>query len=441
MVYFRSVRQAPSGDAARFLPLSELAVDFLLRMPTRIVFALALTLPPSTMHAASYKLIQNFVCGANSECYPSGPLVLDQGGNLYGSAEGGGVNNYGNVFELSPNPDGTWYQTLLHSFDFHADGDGPRFGVVRDGQGDLFGTTLQAGGPRDLGTVYELTPDGSNWDLGLLYDGSANAAVILSKAGDVYGPIGEGVYLGGAIAELSPSPNGWTYTDLYSFCAQPPQCPDGQTPFSPLAFDARGSLYGTTLYGGNKPFCTVDTMGCGTAFQLSPNRDGPWTFHLMHAFAASADDGETPVGSLVVDRTGSLYGTTSYGGPNHNGTIFKLTPSAVGRNWVETELYTFPDCSGDGCQPYTGLVADKAGNLYGAAGGGNHTCLDGSACGVLFSLSPRRDGSWKYAVLYKFSGPDGDDPNQITIAPDGTIYGTTLYGGQNNQGVAFQITP
>jgi len=180
-------------------------------------------------------------------------------------------------------------------------------------------------------------------------------------------------------------------------------------------------------------------MGCGTAFQLSPNRDGSWTFHLMHTFAAFAGDGQTPAGSLVVDRNGSVYGTTSLGGPKLGGTIFKLTPSALGRNWVETELYTFADCT-QGCQPSVGLVSDKAGNLYGAAGGGNLSCF-GFACGVIFRLSPQRNGNWTYSVLHKFSGPDGNDPNKITIAPDGTIYGTTVFGGQNNIGVAFEITP
>lgn len=198
----------------------------------RIVFLLVVTLALSsvTQAASNFKIIQYFACGANGGCYPSGPLLPDQSGNLYGSAEGGGADSYGVVFNLSPNPDGTWVQNVLYSFDFHLDGEGPRFGVARNGQGDLFGTTLQAGGPLDLGTVYELTPDGGNWDVGVLYDGSANAGLIVDKVGNVYGPIGGGLYQTGAIAELTPSPNGWTYTVLYSFCAQPPQCPDGQTP-------------------------------------------------------------------------------------------------------------------------------------------------------------------------------------------------------------------
>jgi uncharacterized repeat protein (TIGR03803 family) len=172
---------------------------------------------------------------------------------------------------------------------------------------------------------------------------------------------------------------------------------------------------------------------------LRPGHDGTWTYHLLHAFAAFATDGQSPAGSLVADRKGNVYGATVYGGPNVGGTIYRLTPSTVGRNWKESALYTFADCA-QGCQPYAGLTADKNGNLYGIAGGGNMSC-GGFACGVVFRLTQHDDGTWKYAVIHKFSGPDGMFPNPVTVGPDGNVYGTTQAGGQYNLGVAFEITP
>ena len=400
---------------------------------------LALGCAPFAYAAPSYKVIQNFVCGVNSSCFPSGPMVFDKNDNVYGSATQGGAEGDGTVFELVPNPDGTWSQMILHSFDFRNEGESPRFGVVFDPAGNLYGTTW-VGGPLDLGTVFELVPEHGSWSLALPYDKSSGGGVVTDRNGNIYGAIGPGNYKAGAVGELSPGPNGWTYAAQYSFCAQP-NCADGDTPASPLTFDAVGNLYGTTTYGGNEQqLCTADTIGCGVAFQLSPNRDGTWTYHLMHAFAAFSGDGQTPSGPLVMDRSGSIYGTTLNGGPTGGGTVFKLTPSTLGRGWKETVLYTFPNCS-SGCSPLHGLAIDQAGNLYGAAGGGNMLCLGGTYCGVVFELSPQKGNQWTYTVVHKFNGTDGWGSDTPTVGPDGNIYGVTLYGGQNNQGVAYEITP
>jgi len=416
-------------------------MSFRVKVGFRALQALVLALGcvPFTYAAPSYRVIQDFVCGVNTSCFPSGPMVLDQDGNLYGSAEGGGVENYGTVFKLSHNPDDTWSQTVLHSFDFTNDGEYPRFGVVFDSLGNLYGTTSFRGGPLDLGTVFELMSQDGGWTIGLLDDSGAGGAVAADRAGNIYGAIGAGNYKAGAVGELSPSPNGWIYDALYSFCSQQ-NCADGNYPWSPIIFDTVGNLYGTTQYGGNTNLCTADQGGCGVAFQLSPNRDGIWTYHLMHAFAAFSGDGQTPSGPLVVDRNGSIYGTTLNGGPTGGGTVFKLTPSTLGRGWRETILYTFPHCS-SGCSPLHGLAIDQTGNLYGAAGGGDMLCLGGSYCGVVFELSPQKGNQWTYTVVHKFNGTDGWGSDTPTVGPDGNVYGVTLYGGQNNQGVAYQITP
>ncbi len=401
---------------------------------TVVLFAFASTASSAT----TFKIIQTFECTASTGCGPTGALTFDQSGNLYGSAQGGGIYNYGAVFEMSPNPDGTWGQTLLYSFDFHKNGESPRFGVAFDGAGNLFGTTFPYGGPQDLGTVFELTPAGGAWTFALLNNYAADGALLTDRSGNVYGPIGPGSHNGGAVVELSPNAGGWTFTELYNFCAQP-NCTDGSFPAGPFVFDSRGNLYSTTLYGGNKlPYC-ADPQGCGVAFELTPNRDGTWTYHFIHAFAAFANDAQSALGALLVDRNGSLYGTAPFGGPYDNGMVFKFTPSSVGTGWKESAIYTFPDCS-QGCSPYYGVAMDKAVNLYGVIGGGAPAC-GGSECGIVYELSPQQNGKWKYTKLHEFSGTDGEFPNPLTVGPDGNIYGTTEHGGQYNLGVAFEITP
>jgi uncharacterized repeat protein (TIGR03803 family) len=400
-----------------------------------LVFGLLLV---STAQAATtYTVLHHFGSGQDGAS-PLATLTPDAFGNFYGTTGVGGADRLGTVFELIPSPGGTWTQTIIHSFT-HNDGDGPEAGVVFDSQGNLYGATT-GGGPTDLGTVYQLSPDGQVWTLTIVYEYGALVDVTLDGAGKLYAPTGTGAYDNGAVGELSPSPSGWTYNALYSFCAQP-NCSDGSTPSATFVFDARGNLYGTTLYGGNRPpTCKVDSEGCGVVFELTPNRDGTWSYHLIHAFASFANDAEVALGSLLVDRNGSLYGTAPLGGSNYNsGMVFKFTPSTTGTAWKESAVYTFPDCT-QGCGPYNGVVSDKAGNLYGTTAGGTPAC-GGFSCGIVYRLSPQRNGKWKYTKLHEFSGPDGMFPNPVIVGPDGNIYGTTQAGGKYNLGVAFEISP
>jgi len=383
-----------------------------------------------------YAVLHSFGSGQDG-AVPLSSLTFDSDTNLYGTTLNGGTNRAGVAYELMPSFGSSWNEVVLHDFEYSVEGDGFST-LVPDAEGNLYGSGL--GGPNGTATVFELSPVGNGWSSNVLYNmGGGN--LVLDPAGNLYGPIGPGEYKFGAIAELSPEgPNDWAYTVLYSFCPHPPQCSDGNLPSAASLFlDSFGNLFGTTLYGGNKKLCTADQGGCGVTFQLSPNRDGTWTHRLVHAFAAFSGDGQSPSGTLVVDHSGSIFGTTALGGPNSEGMVYRMTASTLGRSWVESTIYGFPDCS-QGCQPATGLVADHAGNLYGAAGGGNYSC-GGFACGVVYRLTPQRNGTWKYTILHKFNGSDGESPNGVTVGPDGTIYGTTQYGGQYNLGVAFQITP
>jgi len=394
-----------------------------------------------SLGATSFKVLYNFSPSpAASE--PAASVTFDSQGNLFGTTAVGGVYGDGTVFELTYSPDTGWTETILHSFNYKVDGQRPDGAPVFDPDGNLYGTT-PFGGPGD-GTVFELSPNGNGWDFTLLYQYGVHGGVVLDKSGNVYAPLGFGQYNAGAIGKLSPSQGGWNYSAIFSFCFQRPQCIDGIQPQGPLAWDAAGNLYGNTLNGGIYKYPTPcgDDQGCGLVFQMRPRPDGSWSYRILYWFGAFPTDGLLLNGGLVVDGKGNVYGSTAVGGPTGTGTVFRLSPKPQGLKgpstlYSETQLYTFPDCS-QGCGPFGVLAQDSAGNLYGAAGGGNTSC--GGYCGVVYRLSPH-DGTWKYTMLHAFTGSDGNGPNGVTVGPDGNLYGTTVIGGQNNRGVAFEITP
>jgi uncharacterized repeat protein (TIGR03803 family) len=237
-------------------------------------------------------------------------------------------------------------------------------------------------------------------------------------------------------------------TVLYSFQG----IPDGIYPVGGVVFDASGNLYGATTDGGS------DACGgiaqCGTVYQLQPpsQKGGEWTESVLYVFQGlSFGDGMTPVGGVILDNVGNLYGTTGYGGAGHClvfggdvgcGTVYELTPpTQQGGAWTETVIYSFRG-GNDGFVPTGNLVFDAAGNLYGATyyGGGFGVCDQGiyANCGTIFKLSPpkTKGGAWTEKVLYSFkSGTDGANPNgSLVFDSKGALYGTTFFGG--NQGCA-----
>jgi uncharacterized repeat protein (TIGR03803 family) len=216
---------------------------------------------------------------------------------------------------------------------------------------------------------------------------------------------------------------------------------DGANSPAGLIVDTAGNLYGTTFSGG----VSGCYSGCGVVFELSPSANGDWKETVLHAFAGGKDGGGSFAG-LVMDAAGNLYGTT------RGGTVFKLAPTKSGR-WKETVLYTFcslTNCA-DGADPWSGLIFDSAGNLYGTTyNGGGGSCISG--CGVVYKLTPGPHG-WKETVLHAFTGgPDGANPvSTLALDPSGTLYGTALFGGNRNNcsgsgftpgcGVAFKLAP
>jgi uncharacterized repeat protein (TIGR03803 family) len=271
----------------------------------------------------------------------------------------------------------------------------------------------------------------------VLYMDGAGPGLLMDKAGNLYGDIGPGDYYGaGAIGKLSSTSNGWVYTQLYSYCG-PPGCPDGDGEPAPPIWDGKGNMFGTTTDGGiAQPACWT-SFGCGVIFEMTPTGDGTWTYHVLHRFASYPTDGQTPYGGLVMDASGNFYGTTEFGGSKGNGTVFKL--AFTHGHWKKTVVYDFPDWH-DGSLPNSTLVVDKVGNLYGIGGGGNQGCGP-YTCGVVFKLTPQKNGQWTYSAVHKFTGPDGNFPIGVIVDGKGNLFGTTSAGGTYNSGVAFEITP
>lgn len=202
-----------------------------------------------------------------------------------------------------------------------------------------------------------------------------------------------------------------------------------------LVADSMGNLYGTTESGG--------AYSNGLVFELSRTGKGYWVEKVLHVFNPGAGDGAEPLGGLILDSAGNLYGTTPLGGSSilgAGGTVFELTPGHDG-NWQEKILFTFESkISGAPFDPCAGLVMDAAGNLYG-------TTLEGGTYGhgAVFELSPTAKGSWTPSYLYSFgaSETDGIDPMSpyLTLDADGNLYGSTYDGGLYNFGTVFQLSP
>ena len=257
--------------------------------------------------------------------------------------------------------------------------------------------------------------------------------LVADSAGNLYGTTGsEGFYRAGTVFQVRPSPYGvWTESTIYSFSGGS----DGGAPESALTLDAQGNLYGTTQGGGSEP-CV-----CGTVFELSRSAHGVWTLTTLYSFAGGADGSSPRYTNLIFDAAGNLYGVTEFGGTALGGTVFELSPQAGG-GWTESVLYAFAGGASDGANPLGGLVFDAAGNLYGAAyDGGSSIC--GGGCGGVFELSPKAGGGWQEKMLYFFqSGSDGSTPDSLLIIdPAGNLYGMTQFGGSLSCGTVFKLSP
>ncbi|HTZ95944.1 MAG TPA: choice-of-anchor tandem repeat GloVer-containing protein [Terriglobales bacterium] len=388
-----------------------------------------------------FKLLHSFGGSGDGDA-PSSGVVFDTKGNLYGTTGAGGAYGYGTVYELSPQNDGTWTETILHSFPNPGstqDGSEPSGGVAIDRKGNLYGTA-ESGGANSRGIIFELTPGDNGWAESILYNfcslpgctdgGSPGTAPVLDSAGSLYGGTNSG-FGQGVVYELTPSGSGWEEDVLYTFCSQP-DCTDGRFP-GQVVMDRRGNIYGPTDEGGSDfGYCP---LGCGVVFVLNPpNLDGGWTETVLHAFQGGTD-GIGPNG--ITFYGGKIFGTTGLGGGSQDctigcGTVFAIAPGENGGAPQEEVLYAFSNFSG-GQNPGGAPVFDKAGNMYGVAGFGGAPC----GCGLVWELK-RVTGGWQYKILHDFTGGDGVLPlGSLTIDSNGNLYGTT--NGGSTGGVVFEI--
>ena len=386
---------------------------------------------PLTLNAQRYQVLHSFGAPGDGSV-PAGPLAAGPNGSIYGTTGGGGsgqCSDYGcgTVFELNSGS-GEWQETIVYNF---AEIDGSPWGsLVSDMAGNLYGTTL---GPVANSGVYELSPASGGWSYAVVYDQGAGPGVAIDSAGDLYGSIGPGAdNFYGAIGALTPNNSGWSYTDLATLNPTV-----GYDPPAPPIPDGRGGLLGITEDGGIvQPACWIYS-GCGVIFVMTPESNGTWGYKILHEFASFPEDGQSPSGGLVRGRPDTFYGLTDLGGPNNTGTVFEMSIASDGRPKL-TLLYDFPDCS-VGCYPDGTMAIDRAGNLYGVAGGGIADC--GHTCGVIFRLAPQADGNWEYSVVHKFTGTDGAFPWGVILDNHGNLFGITEDGGTYNAGVAFEISP
>ena len=375
-----------------------------------VIFGQVVATPSAEAQAdAIFTLLYSFKGGTDGDA-PVAGLLRDGAGNLYGTTFHGGAFGNGTVFKL----DATGTETVLHSFAGGADGSGPYSGVIRDAAGNLYGTTYFGGGipTCDCGTVFRVDVTGAETVLHSFdaADGAGpQAGLIRDAAGNFYGT----TYYGGAFN------NGTVFkldrtgaeTVLYSFTGGN----DGGGPQAGLLRDALGNLYGTTQYGG--------FPGSGAVIKL----DTTGTETVLHGFF-DHPDGKSPYAGLVGDAAGKLYGTTQYGGTHGKGTVFKL--DKAGRGAV---LYSFSGA--DGATPSASLILDRAGNLYGSTYAGG-----ASDKGTVFKL----DTAGNLTVLHSFSGgtTDGSNPLAGLVRDNaGNLYGTTPSGGAFNKGTVFKISP
>lgn len=416
------------------MPTTKLSLELIL---TLAVCAAAILLTGTRVAAQQEAVLHNFQNNGKDAAYPRAGAVFDNAGNLYGTTSFGGAYDGGAAYELARKAGGGWTYSILYSFQprpkYNAD---LISALTFDKSGNLYGTTF-LGGDKNNGRVFELIPQaGGGWTGTMVHlfnhDGTDGfrplGGVIVDSAGNLYGTTvygGTGTcFLNGCGTVYELSPKGNGRWSEKILHNFANDGVDGTNPYVGLTFDTAGNLYGTTTYGG--------ANNQGTIFQLTPQADGSWAETVLHSFASGADTGFP---QSVIFSGGNLYGSTSNGGSG-NGNVFELSPTAGG-GWTEQILYSFihggntPDMPGN-------IVFDSAGNIYGPSYGG--TGLNGT----IFELMPQAGGTWALNILYEFNdlGTTGAQPiGSLALDNAGNLYGTTLYGGNYDAGTIFEVKP
>lgn len=374
--------------------------------------------------------LYNFSNGAAGSSPASG-LIMDQAGRLYGTAQYGGAHGDGTVYRISHSGSG-WTVAPLYGFQGGTDGAYPVASVAFGPNGTLYGTTSE-GGYENNGTVFNLRPSASAcktalcpWTETVLYrftggsDGGFNGysyadALVFDQAGNIYGTAADGGAYGyGVVFKLTQSGGSWTESVLWSFTGGN----DGAVPLSGVIFDSAGNLYGTALLGG--------THSQGVVYELSPSGSG-WAQSILYSFGS--EDISQPYGGVTMDAQGNLYGTT--GGTDGDGEAYELTQA--NGNWTVSRRQIFSAYEG----AYDTPTLDAQGNLYGTI------AMGGGGDGEVFKLTPSGSG-WTYTHFYDFNGENNNGyvpVGGVILDANGNLYGTTYAGGENGDGIVWEITP
>lgn len=410
----------------------------------------------ATSPASGADILYGFTGGADGGG-PLGGLVSDDQGNLYGTTAAGGLAGCespvdapgcGVVFQLTPpaNGHGAWQEKVLYTFTGGADGNGPLAGLVRDANGNLFGTTPAGGATAGecsagCGVVFEISPPAGGqgaWTETILHrfgaasgDGAFPAGgLALDTQGNLFGTTPAGGSDGlGTVFELSPQGGGWVETILHNF-----KRGDGEAPVAGLLLDTDGTLFGAAELGSSGGKFCKSSQDCGTLFSLSPpaGRAGTWTYTVLFRFPGDGRDGLYPKAPVLKDDQGRLLGTTNNFGLSHgqqaNGTVFRLTPPAKsGTAWTLETLFAFTDI---GTYPEAPVLLGRHHALFGTTMQSG-TGLRGN--GLVFQLSPpaHGGGAWTETPLFSFpAARDGAFPMGALITDSrGRLYGTTSAGG------------
>lgn len=334
--------------------------------------ALLITVLGATLsaHAQTFQVLHSFGFGVDGS-YPTGNLIEDSAGIFYGTTFHGGTFGMGTVFSM----DSTGKERVLYSFTGGSDGSYPWSGLVLDSAGNLYGTATY-GAAFNAGTVFRLSKNGK-------------------------------------------------FTTLYTFTGGA----DGANPRAGLVRDAAGNLYGATPNGGDNSLACYGFTGCGVVFEVDPHGNET----TLHTFTMGTDGG-FPYSTLTMDAAGNLYGTTEYGGASGSGIVFKIDPTGN-----ETILHSFAWYNGvDGGIPIGGVVLDAGGNVYGTTSlGGSPTACRTFGCGIVFELSP----SGNESILYDFNDPPdaGDCWGTLVRDAEGNLYGTSYAAGKYTYGALFKV--
>jgi uncharacterized repeat protein (TIGR03803 family) len=394
------------------------------------VFAL-LCLATRSAEGQIESVLHSFTGGTSDGADPYAGLIMDSAGNFYGTTNQGGAHGFGTVFELV-NSSGSYSEKVLYSFAGYSSGDGayPYASLVMDSSGNLYGTTTN-GGPNNAGTVFELVNSSGTYTENVLYSFNYSAGayvvggLIIDGTGNLYGTTSQGGANGyGTVFELVNSAGTYSEQTLYSFTKTGG---NGTYPYAGLIMDATGNLYGTTSQGG--------AGNWGTVFELV-NSSGSYSEQVLYSFTNAGGDGAYPYAPLVMDSSGNLYGTTSVGGAGNSGTVFELVNSAG--TYSEKVLYSFLPSNGDGSNPYYGaLIMDSSGSLFGTAPSG------GVGGGAAFELV-NSSGAYSEKVLYSFANgcsSSGLSPyGGLVMDSSGNLYGTTQGGGTSGGGTVFSLS-